>query len=209
MQLLSKVAIVTIILVAIAIVATFALKHNTVQSQVTASYAKEFVLSDLYQHSPNGIFNVINVSKSPSNPNSWIIILSASYNSTKPCPTYLTETFNYPSTNLAPIINNIYASNCKVNQITTTTHGGSIGLPIMAIAEATSMQTPIVTNYISNYTYNNTFVKANFYTTFNKTLDNMTINLNGIWIVNYTATNANYSVYVILDKFGNLIKVKD
>lgn len=205
MQLLSKVAIITIIIVAIILVATFALKHSSIQSQVTASYAKEFVLSDLYQHSPNGIFNVINLSKSPSNPNSWVVVLSASYNSTKPCPTYLTETFNYPSTNLAPIINNIYASQCKVHQIPTN-NGGIIGLSVMAIAEATSIKTPVITNYISTYTYNNTFVQANFYKTFNKTLKNININYNNIWIINYTATNANYSVYVILNKFGTLLR---
>lgn len=205
MQLLSKVAIVTIILVAIAIVATFAFRHTTSQSQVTASYAKGFVLSDLYQHSPTGIFNVINVSKSSSNPNSWVIVLSAAYNSTKPCPTYLTETFNYPSTNLAPVINNIYASQCKVHQVSTT-HGSNIGLPIMAIAEATSIQTPIVSNYISTYSYNNTFVHAKFYPSFNKTLNNVSVDFNNMWIINYTAINANNSVYVILDKFGKFIR---
>ncbi len=196
--------VVTIILIAIAITAVIVLKHNPVQSHVTSSSAEEVVLSDLYQHSPTGIFNIINVSRSPTK-DSWIIVLSASYNSTKPCPTYLTESFNYPSTNLAPIINSIYASKCKVYQVSTT-HGGSIGLPVVAIAEASSIRDPVIVSYISTYSYNSTFVNAKFYPLYRRMLNNTSINLSNIWIVNYTAKNANYSVYVILDKFGRFIR---
>ncbi len=205
MQLLSKVVIMAIIIIAIAVGVTLLSKQGSISNTVTASDAENFVLSDLYQHSPNATFSVLNVSRSVSNQGSWSVLVSAAYNSSKPCPTYLTESFDYPGTNLAPVVNNIYASNCTVHQVPSG-YGGSIGMPVIAIATATSLNNSMINSYISSYGYSNVFVNATFYQTYNST-SVPPAKLDSVWVVNYTATNANYSVIAILDKYGNVESV--
>lgn len=200
MQLLSKVAIVTIIIIAIAMGATLLLKKASVPSTVTASDAENFVLSDLYQHSPNATFTVLNVTGSTSNPGSWTVLVSATYNATKPCPAYETESFDYPGTNLAPVPNNIYVSDCAVHQIPSG-QGGKIGIPVIAIATATSLNNSIINNYISTYGYSNVSANATFYPAYNST-SGLIGTFDNVWVIRYTASNSNSSVTALLDQYG-------
>jgi hypothetical protein len=204
MELLSKVALVAIILIVIAVSVGVLLKHVSQPSNITASYAKNFVLTDLHQSTPSGEFTVLNVS---GGPNSWTVLVAASYNTTTPCPTYFTESFNYPSTNLAPTIDNIYISNCTVRQIPSSS-GGDITLPVIAIGEATEQARsggdPLLLNYLQTYPFGSTSVKADLYSTYNSILEGTRVTGSNIWIVNYTSTDANFSVYAILNSTGYL-----
>lgn len=207
MELLSKVAIVAVILIALSISAALLLRHSSQPSNITASYAKSFVLADLHQSAPTANFTVLNVSSGGTN--SWTVLVAASYNTTTPCPTYLTESFNYPGTNLAPTIDNIYISNCTVRQVPSSS-GGEITLPVIAIGEATEQARsggdPLLLNYLQTHPLDSIYTRAYFYSSYNSIVEGTRVNGSDIWVVNYTSKDANYSVYAVLNSTGHLEK---
>ncbi len=204
MQLIEKVGIATVVIIIIAL-AAFLFKGNaSSKSNINATQAEQFVLSDLYQSAPYANFTLLNISKTTNS--SWYITVSATYNASTPCPTYLVESFNYPSENLAPVVNNIYASDCTVHELINNATSG-INIPALAIATATTQarsgEDTALYNYLSTYTYNATHAHATFFRTnpFPSIFDQYG---NDIWVVNYTASKSNYSLYVALSGAGNL-----
>jgi hypothetical protein len=120
MELLAKVAVVVVVLIAIAgvgfIVYNFIANPAT---PLTADQAAQVVVRDLKLHNPSANISVINVTPSTLKSNSWIIILSVIYNATRPCPTLFIEGFDYPATGLIPSVDNLYTENCTIYGLST------------------------------------------------------------------------------------------
>ncbi len=202
MELITKVGLAALIIIFIALAALLLKGFQHPRPALNATQAKNIVLADLYQGNPSGNFTILNVS--PSANDSWRITVGAIYNGSTPCPTYLTESFDYPSVNLAPLVNNIYASDCTLHEIS---QNGSpfIYVPALAIASATSQARSgadsVLKNYLSAYGYNSTHTLAKFFTA-NPNPPSLSVYGKDLWIVNYTARAANYSLYVAISESG-------
>ena len=202
MDLFAKVVIAAVIM-GVILGAFFLLKY-TYSAPLTQAQAEQVVLNDLKAHSPGAIINVINVSSSNLRNDSWKIVVNMVYNSTRPCPTILTESFDYPALGLSPTVYSVYSDNCNVYG------GGSlpgsynyvIGSPYIAIAQSYAQNYTQVKDYVSNYGYNATSVHAKFYDTIPANFTPLNKNFSNSWLINYTASGATQSLFVIMSANG-------
>lgn len=195
MDLLGTVAVIVIILIVVSTGAFLLLRHTT-SSQLTSAQAVHFVLNDVKASYPDANVTVISVSNSTLKKGSYDIVLSIVYNATRPCPTLFIESFNYPATGLSSSIDNTYTENCTVYGLNKTS---VISSPEIAIVRSYDQGIGQITNYVSTFGYNNIVVTANFYSYLNDNVTHLGQSFYNVWLVNYTAKNAGYSVYAVLD----------
>ena len=209
MDLLVKVGIAAVILIAIfAVILLF--KYTTSGGPLTASQAQQIVQRDLKLANPNASITVINVTPSTLASGSWSIFVSLVYNATRPCPTLYLEEYDYPATGLVPSVANLYTSHCVIYGLPNSSSQYStylITAPEVAIAKSFNTSFPALVLYVNTYGYNNTNVYATHYQ--NLTLSNAIAPFGNkffnIWLINYTATRAPYSEYVVLSSTGSII----
>jgi len=198
MDLLGRVAIIVLVLIIVFSAGFILLKRNT-QSQLTSAQAVQVVLNDLKASNPSANITVINVSNSTLKEGSYNIALSIVYNATRPCPTLEIEAFDYPATGLVPSVDNLYTTGCKIYGLSATAYESYvISSPEVAIARSYNQGISQITGYVSAFGYNNTYVTATYYTYLNENSTHLGKSFYNIWLVKYKATNANYSIYAVL-----------
>ena len=200
MDLIGKVAVVVIILVVL-FSAVFILLEHTVQSQLTAAQAEQYVLNDLRATNSNANITIISVSNSTLRKGSYNIVLSVVYNATRPCPTLFIEGYDYPATGLVPTQDIVYTEGCTINGLSSAP-SYVISSPEIAIVKSYNQNLPQIVNYVDTYSYNNTNVNAAFYATLYSNYTHLAENYSNVWLVHYKAVNANYSIDVVLDSSG-------
>jgi hypothetical protein len=200
---------VIIAVVAILIVgAAFLLFHKASSASLTAQGAENLVVNDIKTQNPTANVTVISVTNS-THANSWEIVSSVIYNGSKPCPTVFIDIFDYPALGLQNYSATPYASDCKINGATLTTASSYIiSLPAIAIARSYSANYTPIRDYVSRFGYDNTFVHAKF---LSSSSSNSTIfgNQSNVWLVTYTAANANYSVDAVVAENGTIIQTNN
>jgi len=200
MDLVERVAIVVVLLIIVFSAAFLIFRHNN-QQQFTSAEAVQFVINDLKAANPSANITVINVSNSTLKQGSFNIVLSIVYNATKPCPTLFIEGFDYPATGLVPSLDNLYTSKCVVYGLSDAP-SYVISSPEIAIVRSYTDNVSQINNYVNTFGYSNTFVTAKFYNYLNNTNTHLAQSLYNVWLVRYRATNANYSVYAVVDSSG-------
>lgn len=167
------------------------------QTHLTAQQAEQIVINDVKTTSPNANITIISVSNSTIQKGSYNVVLSVVYNATKPCPTLSIEEFDYPALSLVPNINNLYTKTCVIYGLSDAPSYVIIS-PEIAIVRSYTQNNKLISSYVNSYGYNNTYVRAKFYSYLNQSFQN-------VWIINYTAKNANHSAYVVLSSSGTVI----
>ncbi|MDE1822762.1 MAG: hypothetical protein KGI00_01680 [Candidatus Micrarchaeota archaeon] len=209
MDLLGKSVIAAIVILAILLAAYFLFLKNPFSQPVSKTEATSLVLSDLQNTYPGAVINITNVT--PSDPTvakgSWHIIASVVTNATSPCPSYAVYSFDYPQYHFVQRVDNIYTAynaqsdSCTVYGFTSGSSYLIASYPV-AIARSYSLNISQVRQFVQKYGYVSVSVHANYYssTTFNMH------NYTNVWMVQYTAPRANYSVYAILTQSdGSLV----
>ncbi|MEM3827037.1 MAG: hypothetical protein QXR58_00345 [Candidatus Micrarchaeaceae archaeon] len=204
MHLLSKVTLIAIIIILLALIVFYAARQPA-SSAITKQQAESFVISDLMQSNPNASINVINAAPSTLKSGSWSIMVSIIYNSTRACPTVLVKSFDYPAFTLSSVVDSYTTGTipCAVHGLSNVS-SYLISLPQVAIAIATnsSMQ---ASSYASLFGYNKTVAHAHFYSSLASSSTPLGKNLSNVWLVNYTASDSNYSEYVVLGSTGGVV----
>ena len=129
------------------------------------------------------------------------------YNSTKPCPTLFIEAFDYPATGLLPSVDNLYTDKCFIYGLSSAPTY-VVSSPSIAIVKSynnrffPTIEVMPLAEYINTYGYESMTVHATFFNTLGKSMTPFNETFNNVWLVNYTATGADYSEFVILDSSG-------
>ncbi len=205
MDLFGKVVVAAVI-IGIVLGAFFLLKY-TYKTPLTQAQAEQIVLNDLKAHSPTAIINVVNVSGSSLKNDSWNIVVNIVYNSTRPCPTILTESFDYPALGLAPTVYSVYSNNCSiygVGSLLNSYYNYVIGSPYIAIAQSYAQNYTPIKDYVSTYGYNETSVHAHFYNAIPANFTPLNASFENSWLINYTAGGATKSLFVIMSTNGTI-----
>jgi hypothetical protein len=209
MDLLGKVAIIVIVLIVVVSGAILLLRHST-SSQLTKAQAVAIVLRDVKENYPGANVTLINVSNSTLESNSYNIVLSIVYNSTSPCPIVGIEQFDYPALQLSSSYPNYYTQgHCIIVNLNSNPPTYVISSPEVAIARSYNQSIKYdiknVTDYVNGYGYYNTSVSAMLYSYLNNNMTHLSQSYYNVWLVHYTATNANYSVYAVMYANGTIV----
>ncbi len=208
MDLLTRVAIIAIILIAIfasaVVIYKYAISSN---STLTAQGAGKIVLNDLQLAYPNATVSILNITPSTLTQKSWNIFVSLVYNATSPCPTLYLDEYDYPATGLVPTVANLYTKNCIIyglSQSALPYYTYVIASPEVAIAKSYNASFPAILRYVSAYGYPNTVVHATKHSVLSGTpFTNTTFN--DVWLINYTASGAPYSEYLVMNVTGHIL----
>ncbi len=203
MELLGRVAIVAGIVIVLA-AAVFLLSKHVMSGPLTSQQAVQYVLRDMRDNNPSANITVINVSSSTLKSGSWDIVLSVVYNASRPCPTLFIEAFDYPATNLVPSVDNLYTSHCVIYGVSTAP-SYVISSPYIAIAMSYNQSPVRVRSYVDAFGYNNTRVAAKFFSALGSGATPTGKNFTSVWLINYTANDANYSEYVVMGSSGSML----
>ncbi|MGI0141540.1 MAG: hypothetical protein ACREBF_02720 [Candidatus Micrarchaeales archaeon] len=198
MNLLAKVIVAAIVLVIVLLAVYFGAQKLKLGQQVTQVQAVSLVTNYLQNANPNTVVNVTNVTRS-TYPGSWHILTSVAFNSTSPCPSYASYSFDYPQYGFVYRVQNNYTSNCVIYGLEQNKSYILAAAPL-AIARSYNLSIPLINTFVSTYGYNNVVVHANFYNSISlksKTYAN-------IWLVNYSAPTASYSVFTVITQAGGL-----
>ncbi len=197
MELLLKVLLGVVIVIAIVGVAFFALQ-GVFTPQVTQAQAQSLVLSDLQNSNPGAVVNITNSTPSQF-PGSWHIVVSVVTNATSPCPSYYLYSYDYPKYRFVYTVVDIYTQNCDIYESSATGTYIISSYPV-AITKATTMGIPLVVDYIAAYGAQNVTTHATYYPSL--TVQNATFS--DAWAVEYNAAAANDSVYAVISDEGAL-----
>ncbi len=192
MELLSKTLVAAVIIIVVFSAAYYLFKH-VFSSTLTESQAISLVKQDILKSSPNALLNVTNVTNSSSG--GWNIVMSVIFNATTPCPSYYAYVFNYPQYGFVYRVQNTYVNNCQISGFNSSQSFLISSFPA-AIVRSYELGISNVSRFINTYGYSNMNVSANFLKSFkvyNQTYQN-------VWLVRYSASTANYSVYVVLQQ---------
>ncbi|MGC8478367.1 MAG: hypothetical protein ACP5NE_00340 [Candidatus Micrarchaeia archaeon] len=201
MNLFAKTLLAAILVIIIAI-ALFLIVVKHGPSGVTEQQAESFVISDLMQSNSNATINIVSATPSSLESGSWNIVVSITYNGTRACPTVMVREFDYPALTMSSVLDS-YTS----GSIPCIVHGFSnvssylISLPPVAIAIATNASAEAA-SYTSLFGYNETHATAQYFNKLSPASTPLDMNLSNVWLVNYTASDANYSEYVVLSSMG-------
>lgn len=210
MDLLVKVGIVALVLIAIfagALIFRYAVANT---APLTAAQAQQDVQRDLSLAYPNASINIINVSASPQSQNSWNMVVSLVFNATRPCPTMYLEEINYPAFNFVLTPANLYTQHCVVYGLSSSSlpyYTYLITSPEIAIAKSFNSSFPALVVYVNTYGYNSTDVYAKHYPVLvlSNEISQTNNNFQDVWLINYTNTRAPHSEYVVLNSTGTII----
>ncbi|MDE1868738.1 MAG: hypothetical protein KGH60_02110 [Candidatus Micrarchaeota archaeon] len=204
MDLFTKVGIVVIVLIIIAAVIFVVASHTNGGGNISSSMAQSLVVNDIKSASPNANITVVSVTPSTLESGSWSIVLAVAYNATRPCPTLSIEGFDYPATGLVPSVDSVYTSGCVIYGISQAP-SYVISSPLIAIARSYNQSSSPAQGYVSTFGYNSTAVSARYYATLNSNVTPLNSDYYNVWLVNYTARYAKYSLYVLTDSSGHII----
>lgn len=209
MDLLAKVAIIAVVLIAITssalLVYNYVIRPN---ETLTSQAAQQIVFRDLSLQYPNASVTITNVSPSTLFSGSWAIFVSLVYNATRPCPTVYLEQYDYPATGLVPTVANLYTRHCIIYGL------GSTQMPYytyiitsseIAIAKSYNSSYPALLNYVSTYGYDNTNVHASKHAVLSSPTIPANLTFYNVWLINYTAATASYSEYVVMNSTGAIL----
>ena len=215
MDLLAKVAIVTILIIVVLGVGFITFKYAAKgPGTVTAAQAGQVVTRDLKLQYPNASIDLINITKSNLTNDSWNVFVSVVFNSTRPCPTVYLLDSDYPATELVLSVANLYTSKCEglsnaKQDLPFYTY--IVTNPEIAIAQSYNISEsgayPGIVDYVNgNGGYNNTVVNATRYQSLNSTIKPfITKQYYNVWLINYTAKYAQYSYIVIMNTSGVIL----
>lgn len=215
MDLLGKVVVLAVVLVIA--VALFAIVRNapsTAHQKSNATQAGNFVLT-YFKNSPNfqgATEDIIAITPSPLQNGSYDVYVGIIYNATSPCPTVVEWDYDYPSTGLLPKEDLNLTSWNQTNGKCVLYSGqnssiANIKLPAIAIVKA-YIESQSARGYVGMFGYNNTHATAQFRGSFYYSAAPSPYNSTGYndtWEVNFTARNANYSYYTVLNQSGNVL----
>ncbi|MDE1855892.1 MAG: hypothetical protein KGH49_01505 [Candidatus Micrarchaeota archaeon] len=200
MNLLTRVVIAAVIVAIVLVGVYFVLQEAHLGQQVTKQQAVALITNYLQNKAQNTVVNVTNVTASVY-PGSWHVIASVTFNATSPCPSYAAYSFDYPQYGFVQRVQNNYTSHCVIFGLLQNRSYILAAAPL-AIARSYNLSIPSINGFVGRYGYNNVVVHANFYNSIillSKTYEN-------VWLVNYSAPIANYSVYAaITQSGGNLL----
>ena len=201
MGLLSTAAIIAVVAIIIAGVAFYLFTKAVPAGSLTLGQAEQLVINDIKQQNPTANVTLLpGASNSTLERNSFYIPLSVVYNGSRPCPTLLIETFDYPATGLHPT-NDTQASGFASGVCNVYVHGSLPPYPPLFIASSYASNDPAISRYVSDFGYNNVFVMADH------ELNNTAVgNYTNVWLVRYQAANANYSLIALLDPSGAILQ---
>ncbi|MCL4363211.1 hypothetical protein M1439_02055 [Candidatus Marsarchaeota archaeon] len=205
MELISKIAVFAILLIAIFGIA-YVLSQHLNPSTLTANTVEGYVIKDLQQQNPNSSIKIINVTPSSIKSGSWDVVVRLISNGTRACPTLLIEGFDYPAMTLLPSLYNKYVGNCVISG-SAYSSSYVVGNPAVAITEVYEQKNPAMMGYLSQYGYNNTQVNAKFYYLLNDSILPINASMHNAWVITYQAVNANYSLYAVLNQSGKISSV--
>jgi hypothetical protein len=210
MGLIKSITILAIIVVLLAGIAIVLSSHGSNAAPITKQQAIQQVLNDVNKNDPGVNATVVNnVSQSGLENDSWAIVVGLIYNSTKPCPSLSIEGFDYPPS-LVPESYNTYTyykrGNCVINGITGTPgENYVINSPYIAIARSFNESYSPIINYVYTNGYSNMVVHAKFYNILPINESGRQMNLSDVWRINYSATDSNSSLYVIMYINGSIV----
>jgi len=216
MELLFKTAIAVIIVVA-AIAAAYLLivwsGHGS--TGLTEAQAVSLIQSDLKEHYSAGDITVLNASLSQAHQGSWDIVTRIVFAQGTPCPSIMTEAFDYPATgllNATEVYSNYSEGVCHVYAGPSSGSGlpGIVGLPAMAIATPVNESFGPLMAFIASHGFGNVQAQAGqiMYS------DSMNVsalgrsnstpaNFSPAWLVNYTSGGSTF--HVILSTSGQVL----
>ncbi|MCL4411158.1 MAG: hypothetical protein M1559_01165 [Candidatus Marsarchaeota archaeon] len=205
MQIISKIAIATLIIIIIFVVAYLIFVHYSAP-KVNEAYAEAVVVKDLKSISPTAVINIVNVSPSSTTNNSWNITVSIVYNPTSPCPSLSIASYNYPKFNLGYVSENNYTRGCKIYG-SANSSAYAINSPYIAIVKSYDQNNATIDSYVMQNGFNNTLVHAYFFGTLypNATL-NTTASMPDVWLINYSSTITKGRLYVVSFHNGTIAK---
>ncbi len=202
MGLIRSVAILSLVIVAVIATAfgISSLLRGAQGQSVTQAQAEQFVLNDLRQSSPGADITIINVTSSTLKAGSWDVVVSVVSNATTPCPTFLTEQFDYPAVTLVPSVEDLYTSGCKVYGLANAPSYVISAAPV-AITRAYDFGNSTILDYIGAH-MNDVVVHARLYTVLNASATPLARQFNDTWLINYSASGAPVSLHVLMDRSG-------
>lgn len=199
MDLLFKSILAALVIAAVLVILFFAVQ-KFIPATVTQQQAVTLVLNDLKNVTPTARVNITNVTPSQYQ-GSWRIIASVVFNGTTPCPSYYIYSFDYPKYGFVYRLDNNYTNHCIVYGLQQNRSYILASYPV-AIARSYNLSQqgtiPSVANFVNLYGYRNVVVTASYYPSLN--LSNTLYNR--VWIVNYSAPTASYSVYTLITQVG-------
>ncbi len=204
MELIARVGVLLVVIVAVAAAGFLLFTHSaSQQGPVTKTQAESLVYNDVKLQNPNATITIVNASPSSVAPNSWSITLAVVYNATRPCPTLFIEAYDYPATGFVPSTDNLYTRGCVIYGLATAPYY-VISSPDIAVVGAYNTSS-WVQHYVSVYGYNSVTASASFYANLTASATPLNMSYSNIWLVNFTATQATYSEYVLLGQSGTRI----
>ncbi len=203
MELLTRVVVFAVILIAVLLAAYFIVVSLVPSGGVTEQQALNQVR--IYELSKYPYANITSTNATAlSTPGNWKIVIGIVLNFTSPCPSYFSDTFDYPQ--YFPVDRNqtIYTRpNCTIVGVSSSSVPYSLYNPSVAVTRAYTFNIPEVNAFIRTYGFDNVSVSSHFY--------NGAVNLNGlnfsnIYLVKYSAPSASNKVYVVLSQMdGSLL----
>ncbi len=191
MELLAKVLLATIVVVAVIGIISYALQ-NVFTPAVTKVQAESLVLSDMQNANPGAAINITNATQSTF-VGSWHIVVAVVANATSPCPSYSIVSFDYPKYGFVYRLENTYTSGCNIYEASNGNSYIISSYPV-AITKSYLLNITSVTAFVGRYGFHNVTVTAQSY---NSTTIGGT-QYHAVWVVRYAAPKANHAVYVIL-----------
>lgn len=194
MDLLLRSLLIVAAIIALVFAAYYTIKQVSSAQQVTKEQAEALVLRDLQNANPQAAVNITNVTPSEFS-GSWHIVVSVIMNATSPCPSYFIYSFDYPKYQFVYRIDNTYTNRCIIYGLIP---GKSyiVGSYPIAIARSYELNLSTVTTFINKYGYGRVSVHAQYFNSTKLFGENYT----QVWIVNYSAIQAPYSVYAVLSQ---------
>lgn len=213
MELLFKTAIAAIIVIMVIAGAYLYISFFTQGAGgLTEAQAVSLIESDLKEHYASGDIVVLNASESLVHGGSWDITTRIVFAQVTPCPSVMTESFDYPATgllNATEVYSNYSGGVCHVYAGGQSGTDGIVGLPAIAIATPVNESFAPLMAFINTYGFGRIRATAEI-AYFNSTAaGNATIatptKFTSAWIVNYTAPQNNSTFHVILSTSGQVL----
>lgn len=199
MGLLTNAAIIAILAIILA-AGLFILFQKAHSTQLTAQGAEALVVNDIKTQNPTANVTLLppGVTNSTLEKGSFTIPLSVVYNGSRPCPTFLIETFDYPATGLHPS-NDTQLTSYSDGVCKVYIEGAIPSYPPVFIAAAYATGNSMVLSYVSKFGYANTSVSASYESNFSS-------NQSNIWLIRYSTLRTSNSLYVIVDPSGKVMQ---
>jgi hypothetical protein len=184
------------------VVALFLLLSGCTQpnDQMTQEKAVGFVKEHMKVQYPNATTDVFNVTPQDG---SWKITSEVIYGENTPCPDLSIVVYEYPQFGYVPRAQNNITSNCEVLSCKDIPNC-RIAMPEEAIIASHKLNNvPEVDSFVSAFGYSNVKVYATFYDNYLEPKTNSTYP--SVWVVRWTAANANYTINLILNQSGGKV----